>query len=468
MDKNDKKILSQILNKEELESNLSIYANSMINLGYDYSIIRLSLNYFTMREIIEETAEDMDKTILEHIQIISELLRRNIISGEFNGDNHEKDIQIIHNIREVITDKMKILTAYTDTLQVYEHILNRVEFSVIDKQVDVDIDSLGTEVFQYVFNDKDKVVINSKIQLITSQLPVRMTKNKFYDILSASLGIYTGSDVVSVNDFIQMIRTTAMIELPEGYDTEYPNIYTLIQELKNIDYSSIDRAEFINIASRLEDMATYINDIVTNYLQLVEIVNDVYSILLAQPYYNSTKDSSEIARQIIAGVDSFFEKEDNKSVNVDDLLVDLEGKQEEIYEDFLMYEGLLFDIRMEHEAMIKALMLENQFSALYLIEKLLSSSLFIDLHEDKKVNAIADNSYIMCARDELIEDFGQLFKENSKLINRSIMAIVISVLPVFFNSQQEIKDYIDYSLSHCNNQGELMATASLLKDIMSQ
>ena len=322
--------------------------------------------------------------------------------------------------------------------------------------------------FQYVFNDKDKVVINSKIQLITSQLPVRMTKNKFYDILSASLGIYTGSDVVSVNDFIQMIRTTAMIELPEGYDTEYPNIYTLIQELKNIDYSSIDRAEFINIASRLEDMATYINDIVTNYLQLVEIVNDVYSILLAQPYYNSTKDSSEIARQIIAGVDSFFEKEDNKSVNVDDLLVDLEGKQEEIYEDFLMYEGLLFDIRMEHEAMIKALMLENQFSALYLIEKLLSSSLFIDLHEDKKVNAIADNSYIMCARDELIEDFGQLFKENSKLINRSIMAIVISVLPVFFNSQQEIKDYIDYSLSHCNNQGELMATASLLKDIMSQ
>ena len=28
-------------------------------------------------------------------------------------------------------------------------------------------------------------------------------------------------------------------------------------------------------------MATYINDIVTNYLQLVEIVNDVYSILFA-------------------------------------------------------------------------------------------------------------------------------------------------------------------------------------------
>jgi len=41
-------------------------------------------------------------------------------------------------------------------------------------------------------------------------------------------------------------------------------------------------------------------------------------------------------------------------------------------------------------------------------------------------------------------------------------------MPVLFNSQQEVKDYIEYSLNHCSSAGELMACAKILDDMMEE
>ena len=46
------------------------------------------------------------------------------------------------------------------------------------------------------------------------------------------------------------------------------------------------------------------------------------------------------------------------------------------------------------------------------------------------------------------------------------MAALFSNMPVLFNSQQEVKDYIEYSLNHCSNAGELKACAKILNDMM--
>jgi hypothetical protein len=48
------------------------------------------------------------------------------------------------------------------------------------------------------------------------------------------------------------------------------------------------------------------------------------------------------------------------------------------------------------------------------------------------------------------------------------MAALFSNMPVLFNSQQEVKDYIEYSLNHCNNRSELMACAKILEDMIAE
>ncbi len=466
MTKQDKILLSDILQKKDLEASLPKYSNFMMNSEYEYSIIKLALNYYTMKEIIDE--EEVDGFIVDNMKVINNILEKNIIDKEFSGDEYEKNITKINSIRNDIITKMKVLTAYTDTLQIYEHVLNRIEYGITKEIKEVDIQVLSNEVLQYLFCENDNVVINSKIQLVLGQLPVRMTKSRFYDEIGTALAIYNGSDVEALNDFVSVIRTTAMLEIPTGYDTEYPEIYSFICELKNLDYDNIDKEEFNRLVSKLAIEAERITNIVTNYLQLVEIINDVYIILLAIPYYTNNTEGASIGEAIIKGVNNAFNNNSSVSEDMDELLVKLEGCQEALYEDIMVFEGILFDIRMEHEDVIKAIMLEKVFESLYIMEKLLSSSLFIELSENKNENHVVDNSLIMCARDELVADFTTLFKANSKLVNRSIMATVISCLPIFFNNQQEIMDYIYYSLSHCNNDSELMAVSELLKDIMQE
>ena len=60
------------------------------------------------------------------------------------------------------------------------------------------------------------------------------------------------------------------------------------------------------------------------------------------------------------------------------------------------------------------------------------------------------------------------FDKHAKEVNRAVMAALFSNMPVLFNSQQEIKDYIEYSLNHCGNASELMACAKILEEMMEE
>ena len=46
------------------------------------------------------------------------------------------------------------------------------------------------------------------------------------------------------------------------------------------------------------------------------------------------------------------------------------------------------------------------------------------------------------------------------------MAKVLSLMPVFFNTQQEIRDYFEYALSSCNDKAELTACRDIVNDLM--
>ena len=81
---------------------------------------------------------------------------------------------------------------------------------------------------------------------------------------------------------------------------------------------------------------------------------------------------------------------------------------------------------------------------------------------------MADSDYIASKRDELINLLTAFFKKHPKEINRAVMSSLFSNMPVLFNSQQEIKDYIEYSLNHCNNRSELMACAKILEEMMAE
>lgn len=468
MKKENKKIMKDILQGTDLEMNLPAYASAYISTTYEYSLIHLVLNYYTIKEIQDDTngiaKDDYLSTVVDNLHTI---LFQTVLSDELSGD-YEKTIETIHNLRDSMTKKMTILTAYTDALQIYEYVLNRIEYTVKGESFPVEETELAAKVFQYLFNDNDKMVVNSKIQMVTGQLPIRMTKNRFFDYLTDTLNIYNGSDKTSVDDFVSMLKSTALLELPDGFNDAYPPIVGLIKVLQDTDFKSMDLEGYHAVMEQFSFTTDYLTELVSNYLLVMEIINDLYAALLALPYQKSENAVSSVCVEMLKGLHDAFISEGDIPDVVDDGFMQIEGVQEELGEDILQYESILTEVMTEHNDTISWIMSDKIFNSLSLISKLMSGSLFVDLEKYAISEGPADIDYITAKRDELVALLTDFFANHPKEVNRAVMAALFSNMPVLFNSQQEVKDYIEYSLNHCSNAGELMACAKILEDMMEE
>lgn len=466
MKKEDRRIMKEILQGADLERNLPAYAGAYMNAAYEYSLIHLVLNYYTIKEVLDENQSD-DTYLSETMDKLHTMLFKTLLAEELNED-YTSVVEEIHAIRDEMTKKMVVLTAYTDSLQLYEYVLNRVEYGITGETFQVEESELAAKVFQYLFAENDKMVVNSKIQLVTGQLPVRMTKNRFFDYLSDTLNIYKGSDKSALDNFIDMLRSTTLLVLPDGFDTDYPDVREALKQFEAVDYKTMDVTTFKELQEQLMALTNHLTELVSNYLLAMEIINDFYATLLAMPYEKNDNECKDNCLAMLKGIHDAFLSEADIPDSVDDGFMMIEGRQEELGEDIMQFESILPDVMSEHAETISWIMSEKIFNCLSVIAKLLSNSLFIDLNEVEEEEQVADTSYVNAKRDELVGELSAFFAAHTKEMNRAVMAAMFSNMPVLFNSQQEIKDYIEYSLNHCSNQSELMACAKILEDLMNE
>ncbi|MDE7367036.1 MAG: hypothetical protein K2N24_06755 [Lachnospiraceae bacterium] len=310
------------------------------------------------------------------------------------------------------------------------------------------------------------MVVNSKIQMVVAQLPVRITKSRFYDILNESLKIYIGSECSTVDDFAETIRACSGLYKPEGFETEYPELFQTLSSLEQLDYRDLSREDWNTSMKQLADTADYIEKLVTDYLMLEEIVNDLYAVMTAGIYVDEETKEMGYAAKVLECVLESMANDTPISEVAEDCFFALEGAPEALSERLMQGEGALFDVWSGEQELLKELDLLEEYADLNLISKLLCNSIFIDLKPDALEPEIADSIYINQVRDKLVEEFSRSFESRDKLINRARMAMVLGNVPVFFNSQQEISDYLNYALEHCNNNSELKAVTAIIDEMM--
>lgn len=466
MQKQDRLVIKQLGNKQNISENLVKYAELMSNTYYEYSLIQLAMNLYTLQERSQEYVSE-DAYVEQALYTIQKFTGRYVLDKQY--ENRTQERKEIHEVRNKITARMRILTSYTDALQLYEYILNRLEYSyeLVDGD-EVDTEAYSQKLFRYLFQDKDKMVINSKIQSVVSQLPVRITKRRFYEIINESLKIYTGAECSSVDDFAETIRACSGLSRPDGFDTEYPVLYELLRSLEQLDYMNLSQEDWQYYTGKLQEAAGYIENIVTDYLLLEDIVNEVYAVMTACVYI--TKDTKEMgyATKILECVLEAMANDTPISEMAEDCFFALEGTPEALLDTLSQAEGLLFDVWSEQQEALQTEGLQEEYADLNLISKLLCNSVFIDLKPDNLEPEIADSIYVNQVKDALVEEFAQSFVQGHKLINRARMAMVMGNVPVFFNSQDEISSYLTYALEHCNNHSELKAVIAILDEMMDE
>lgn len=449
-------ITKEIEKDKNLEMNLARYSNEMMSLYYRFSYTRLAYNYYAMQEILQETDDETE--LASNMEEIYAIIGKGILS-DCQGAEREKAIIAINAIRDKIIANMKVLTSYADCLQIYEYILNRLDSYSSENILpdDYDDELYTQKLVQSIFSEKDNTVINAKIADITGQLPVRMTKQKYFEMVRDAFSLYKDAGKTSVDNFVYMLRSVTTLDKPEGFGVKYPNIYKVINDFMNYDFENMTKEQYNIFEKNLSEAAGMVTEISSNYMYMQEIVNDVYAVLLAKAYAIVDVKETE-ACDIILGAKT------EVTAEVFDALKSMEGKQERLYETFSQYDYLIENSDKYNE-IIECSMLTAVYASLKLITKLVSTSSFIELDEDFSDKA-AGVDYVENQRDTFLNELIILFEGKSRRFVRSIIAATLSALPNFIGNTDELIAYIRHSLFSCSDKVEKGVCVNLLNKIM--
>lgn len=463
-----KKIIQNL--KNNVEGAEKEYINVLADNYKEYASVVLTLNYYILYETGYEEKNYNTPELLEYISDINGIIEEYIVNDKLVDNDI---IDKVDDIRNKIISKLDLLLNYTAKLYIYEYILNRLEYN-FDEQVpnskfDVNDESFAKQVVDYIFSNNDNVVINGKIREVIGQLPVRMSKNKFFDLVSDALSIYKGGKLEALDTFIDKLRSAATLT-KDKYDEEYALLVDTLEFYDSIDFKDIDRDTFNKAQEKYREVNQFVR-VYTDFLSDLErCVNMTYTILLTKKIQDNDSQCQldSVRKDILGHICECFNSQYSQEIE-DDItskLVYVEGIQEKSHALCMQLEQAIDEDILEMYANSS-----NNISDIIVMFKkcglLTSTSIFIDLKENQIEDKDVDDVILRNKTEELINDLKDLFAKKSRVYTRAVMANILSELPVFFVNMNEVIDYVHTQISSCKNQSEKIACYAILSDIMA-
>lgn len=419
------------------------------SVAYGYSLTRLALNYYTY-------FSDADEEISQESLKLADDRFHQALGAWLAG---ETPLDSLKELREQIIREMEIVTAYTDCFRVYEYALNRLErrFETDLPGIGVDEDEFVRQLIHFLTDAKDAAVMNQRIQMIIGQLPIRFTRQKFYGMVTEALSAYIGSDKSGLDNMMYLLRTSAMAELTEEQKSGYQDLNILLEQLRNLPFKELEAGQYREAMQKIGYASEALYLFSDTWQMLQDMVNDLYVLCLTRD--DAMKDAAEEgnALSILSGLYALRQSGACGEIadEITERLYLLEGVQESYYEK---YQRL--DPAPEH--------VEGEDETAYYgrcVDKLLSASPFVPLEEthgeetvERKDTEAAANAFFA-----LLEP---VFAANPRPVVRAIMAMVLSNLPLCFNSLDAVRDYIAGSLASCTDAAEKETSMELLQKLM--
>lgn len=453
-------VAQEISKQKNLKGNLLKYATEMASMYTGLAYMKLSMNYYTVYDMRQENATV--NPVFEELLATTNGVIDKLLSGQ------AEDVTEVETVRNRLIETMEVVTQYVDCLRIYEYVLNRVEHRFSGQVADEEYYGmyLTNDLMHYILADKDNVVINSKISEVVGQLPMRLSRNKFFEYLREAFTLYHGAQKGTIDDFAYALRTTAMLQEVKGFETLFPEVYDSYRTLANADYAELTEEEYTRLKNVLTIATEKMLDCADLFVLLTQVVNDLYTIILTEKQTLSDIGEVTVAKQIITGVRQAF---DGKTLLSDEVLGKFEyfeGKQERI---LMILSKSDFAVETALENMPKELEeegLQDCYAALADVMKLQSGSDFVSLIKDPEKLNVPDNSYADETCENIIAQLKESFTDMPQIVRRAVMSAVLSQLPVFFNNTDEICEYINLSLEQCNDAAEKMAVIEVMKMIM--
>ena len=463
-----KDLVRAIKKGKELEKNLPIYRNRLFDIYHQVSLLHVTMDYFVLYETLQEKSGKENGYLADTISEINQVIQTIFIDGISSEEEKKEQIAKILSARDEVIRMMKILTMYTDKLQIYEHVVNRMELKYENHMELADIDTFVQKVYQYIFSGKDNVVINESIKEVLAELPVRMARSKYFQMIENSMSVYKDADKSALDRFVYMLETSAMLYEPEGVGEYFLDIKEFSDRLGKMCFSAMSEAEFRMVYDELQEKAEFIEEVADLYVSIQGLLNSLYCYETSFQGQEHEKESEQACLAIIKGVNQLFAEGNWADIpqEIQEKLVLTEGKQESLVEEMMQLEAGLMDIQMGQEEKLEQLGMLEDFDKLDAMQQLLAASGTFVEFEEEAVEETADEAYVMEETAKLLEKLKVQFAENEMCVNRAVIAATISKFPVFFTSSKEVEEYIRESLERCQDDAERQASMNVIQAIM--
>ncbi len=454
--------INAINKKKDIEKNLSAYLEESMILHDKFARLKLMMDYYMLYEI---HSEGRNKALSSMSQLIEQINK--IIAELMEGScDCKKCIDEIEAMRCLIKERMEAVTAYVDCFTIYEYVLNRLQYRFEEKQYQPDDNTFSQMVMQFIFSSKDNVAINDNLRVVLGQLPMRMTRKHYFQLLRECLSVYKGSDVSALEGFVYMFRTTAMLYSAPDKENIFGDYEKEIEEFAGLDYESFDKESYDKYSEKLSSNAAGLNELSDAYVQLGQILNELYIITASLKYRKDDKDSES---NLIEQINKYFNSglNENMAEIARETFTNVEGKQEGMMYSINVAEAAENEIAEANRDMIQDIGLSEEYVLLHNISLLNTTSVFVSLDEEIKEEEKVTPQLLEQTAEGLIQELKEAFKGQSRMLRRAIMSATIEKFPTFFNSSDEIADYLIHSLNQCDNEAEKYASKQLILDLIS-
>lgn len=392
----------------------------------------------------------------------------------------EYPLEELDQLRSQIIKETDLITAYADRFQAYKYVLDRVEgrFADPDTLELVEDEAFADEIMRFIMAQRDTAVINSRIKMVLEQLPIRFTKAKFFSIITQSLSVYEGTDKKSLEEVLTMLRSEAMLG-PLEDEGGHEELQGLLAKLQGADYKALTKESFQELRDAFSLAEEALMDASDACMLLMDLVNDLYVVCLTKEDTRMDVQEESLFKTIVERVLKRAEhtlsigpeapQKDLETIedmeDLDALLVQMEGKQEYYQEQWSRYEmtgpGKDTDRDADKE--------DGRSSRVRKVERLLSTSSFMSLEEEAEPEG-EETLLSRRAVEEMCQPFlkelQDSWKDSPKVLVRAVMAKLLSVLPMFFTSLDEIYQFILGCLTSCSDLAEKTVCVRFIRQIM--
>ncbi|MGN1154695.1 MAG: hypothetical protein ACI4TK_00810, partial [Agathobacter sp.] len=293
---------------------------------------------------------------------------------------------------------------------------------------------------RYIFDTRENDLIFDKLSLVLGQLPVRMTKSSFYERLRNGLSIYKDSTKSALQAFVENIQQIGAVR---DIDTtqEFLPLKDYCEHMEQIDFKQMSADQWKVEKKQFEQFVSELEDCANGYVHLQELANLLLVTIQMRDQGAVANEKNQTAFRLMA---SLRNGEDSETY-----LVALEGELERLGEKMQRLESALSE---EEELLRNGMLLGN--------------SIFVDF-ETATDDTPVDEVYLAEMIQSCVQAFASVFENGNRFMNKARMACVLSEIPNTFAGQQEVYDYLHYTLSGASVE-EQQASVALLRPIMEE